>query len=149
MRRTNSPQTALQSSLVTLIQAAMLERRVGYSKLAAMSGVRRSDIYCCIKQGHRGISIEKLMIMLNQLGYEITIAVRERELTEDEYDYYNARGCTIGKFRPTTIPGKAESSVFQVRLLDRYGRIKQRKSKVLPTAQVTARTEHRNNSALA
>ena len=100
----------------------MMERRVGYSKLMHLTGVTRADARSCLKQGKRGIAIERLIIMLYQLGYETTISVKERELSEDECDYFNATGRTASKFRPASIPGKDEDSIFKIRLLDRHGR---------------------------
>ena len=47
----------------------MMERRVGYSKLMHLTGVTRTDARSCLKQGKRGIAIERLIIMLYQLGY--------------------------------------------------------------------------------
>lgn len=149
MRRTSKP-TALQHHLARLVSAAMMERRVGYSKLMHLTGVTRTDARSCLKQGKRGIAIERLIIMLYQLGYEITISVKERELSEDECDYFNSTGRTASKFRPTTIPGKDEDSVFKIRLLDRHGRT-QSGTVPIPLApqKRTARNQHKDHRTLA
>jgi len=105
-KRRNNSLSPLQKSLVDLINAARIERRVGYTKMAHLTGYDRENIMRTLSRYRQGFSIERLLQMLNALGYEIEVRVTERDHT----------GRGLAKYRPTQTARESEEPVFSVRL---------------------------------
>lgn len=107
----NTHRTPLHDQLVQLIRMAMVERGVGWMKLANLSGKNKATLACCIgKRRKKGFSPWRLIEILYSLGYIVELNVQERELTNGEREYFTARGrgkaFTKDKAAvpPTTIP---------------------------------------------
>lgn len=145
------PLPPLHNALVDVINAARLERGnprpLGYIKLEHISGVDHVSIQRTLTRRAKKLSVENMLRIIDALGYHIEIRVSERELSNEEHEYFAAYGAGSTRYQPRQATRSNQEPVFSVRFCPTPSRTGAGSEEIEHAS--SSRTEHEDHSAVA
>lgn len=112
-----STQRPLRDQLLHMAKCAKFERGIAYTRLAEAAGVDTKTLHRTLIGGEYKMAEDSLIRVLYVLGYECVLTIRERELTQDERQYFTDTRAPIPANIQATI-ARGENPAISVRVLD-------------------------------